>query len=175
MLTIRGRNPFLFGYFLSCEVLDWDKKILSISPKLCYSYQDPQNMLGCWIKGEGVRRTYSQFLGVDGICRSHSPTGAPCVRIGQGRARDKSWDYLCREGLCPAGGSLLLQRSIVTPPPLLSGTVVLCSFWRGGTIKMRMKGCPFSSRKPPSRAHPQLLGNVTSFSTEVESRRCLDF
>lgn len=32
-ITIRGRNPFLFGYFLSCEVLDWDKKILSISPK----------------------------------------------------------------------------------------------------------------------------------------------
>lgn len=111
-----------------------------------------------------------------------SPTGAPRMRIGQGRARDKSWDFLCREGLCPAGGSLL-QLSIAThTPPPLSGTVVLCSFWRGGTVRMRMKGCPFSPRnpvphvevkqKPPSLAHLQLLGDVTSFSTEVESRRC---
>lgn len=29
--------------------------------------------------------------------------------------------------------------------------------------------------EPPTPAHPQLLAVMTSFSTEVESRMCLDF
>lgn len=159
-----------------------------------YNHQNLENMLESWIKGKGARRHCGQFfLVIDGVFRredppfTYSPSVAPYVRIGQGRARGQVLGFSVQ-------GESLASRLFSPHLPLNShdslhsqwpcGVVLLLQGWESkaeGDVSLALgETSPFRSESEVGRnLHPRLIGSswamIISFSTEVHSRKCSCF